>query len=312
MEDHSQEPNLQDLVRQIEFSGKPLEILVASYLDKYGWQEVTNTDTFVDRDEGKLRDIDICASLAHPPTRIGNLGLETFLLFECKNDPGYAWVFFTRPFEFDTEDIAGQYTDEIQMATRNTENTEIMEMILRKANLHYSNFQTVAVTYDRILAHPPKDYDPRRKDHLKRKEKNNHLLEAQNQLKKCIDWSIDQDVRKRSHLLPYTIEMYFPCILFQGFMYEAKIDNNGKVSLEPQNHILLETLFRSPYSVYEKNVLIDVVSGKPLNEKTVGQYQELIQKDITSLQGIMSQNSEEIGTRIDKILELIESTRKTE
>lgn len=309
----SQEPEEQDLIMQIELSGKPLEIVVSSLLDKYGWQGVTNTDTFVDREKGKFRDIDICASLCDPAPRIGNLQLETYMLFECKNDPGIAWIFFTRPFKFNVEDISGQYIDEIQMATRNTENVEIMEMILRKARLHYENggFKSVAVTHDRVFLHPPRKYDPQHKNQQEKKKKD-HILAAANQLKKYIDWSTDQDVRKRSQVLPYTIEMFFPCILFQGYMYEATVRDNGEVKLERKNHILLETLFRSPYSVYEKKILIDVISDKPFSEKCFNEYQELICKDIASLKEVVTQNSDEIGRRISDTLELIESARRNE
>lgn len=307
------EPDKQDLKMQIEKSGKPLEIVVSSLLDKYKWKSVANTDTFVDREEGKLRDIDICASRDDLLPRIGNLQLETYLTLECKNDPGMAWIFFTRPFKFNVVDIAGQYIDEIQMATRNTENVEIMEMILKKSQLHYENdaFKNVAVTYDRVFLHPPKNYNPQRENQRGKKRKN-HLLEAISQLKKYIDWAMDQEVRKRSQVLPYTIEMYFPCIIFQGYMYEATVKENGEMELERRNHILLRTLYRSPYSVYEKGILIDVISDSPFSEKRFSDYNELVCRDMESLKEVLTKNSDEIGHRITGTLELIESTRRTE
>jgi hypothetical protein len=308
METPSQEPDKQDLTKQIEMGGKPLEMIISSFLDGHSWQSVTNTDTFVDRESGKLRDIDICAALTYPPPRIGNLEFETYLLLECKNDPGIAWVFFTRPFKFKVEDISGQYLDEIQMATRNTENIDIMSTILSKARLHYEKFKSVAVTHTRVFL--AKEREAKLSATQKKRMRKNHILDAQNQLKKYIDWSTDQDIRKRSQVLPYSIEVYFPCIVFQGHMYEATVENSGKVSLEKKNHIVLDTLFRSPYSVYEKNLLIDVISGKPFDEKCFTDYQGLIRQDIASLEECVRQNSDEISNRISNILELVESTQR--
>ena len=51
-QDRNHEPDVNKLQDQIEKSGKPLEIVVSSFLDKYGWQGVCNTDTFIDREGG--------------------------------------------------------------------------------------------------------------------------------------------------------------------------------------------------------------------------------------------------------------------
>ena len=243
--------------------------------------------------------------------RVKNLELETCLVIECKKDTKNAWIFFTRPFEFQSEDIAGQYLDELQMATKNTEYTEIMGIIMKNARLHYRDMRRVAVTSDLVPLYPSKDYSPQHKSQ-QRNRKKNPIFAAQNQLKKYIDWALDQDIRNRSHVLPFSIEMYFPCLFFQGHMYEAIVENDGKVKLEKKNHIVLETLLRSPYSVYERNLLIDIVGDSHFNEDHFKNYQELVRKDMISLEKVISQNSEEIGRKISDTLELIESARSKE
>jgi hypothetical protein len=49
------------VAKKIESSGKPFEMVISSYLEDFKWENITNTDTFLDIDEKKLRDIDIVA-----------------------------------------------------------------------------------------------------------------------------------------------------------------------------------------------------------------------------------------------------------
>jgi len=42
------EPDKSSLEARVEKSGKPLEIMISSYLDAYGWKDVWNTETFFD------------------------------------------------------------------------------------------------------------------------------------------------------------------------------------------------------------------------------------------------------------------------
>jgi hypothetical protein len=303
----SPEPDIGELELAVEKSGKPLEIVVSTYLEKFGWNSVYNTDTFYDREGGKLRDIDICASLSKKPLRKGNLELETYMVVECKRDTKNAWIFFTRPLEFALQDISGHYLDEIQMATENTENIDVMKVILGNTRLHYGEAKSIAVTSDVVPLHPPKQYDPEDK----RRAKKNPIYTAQNQLKKYLDWAIERDIRKRSQVLPYTIEIYFPCLVFQGHMYEATVESSGKVKLEKTHHVILETLYRSPFSIYEKNVLIDVFGDDFQGEERFRDFQELICRDIKSLEVTVIEKAEEINGRITGTLELIESTHRT-
>jgi hypothetical protein len=95
-------------------------------------------------------------------------------------------------------------------------------------------------------------------------------------------------------------------------MYEATVKENGEVELERRNHILLRTLYRSPYSVYEKGILVDVICDSPFSEKRFSDYNELVCRDMESLKEVLTQHSDEIGHRITDTLELIESTRRRE
>jgi hypothetical protein len=285
------------LMEEIKKTGYPLEIRVSSVLDK-GWDSVINQDTFVDRRTMELREIDICAS--KKATRIGNLALETFLVIECKKSDAFYWVFFTRPYDFDIDDVTGQYVDEAQMAARNTERLEIMKMILKNTSLHYETKKTVAVTFNAFkmgkVEHARGQF----------RESQNEINEAREQLKTYLDWAIDQDVRDWVSTLPYTIEMYFPCIVFRGSLFEAEVLGNDDIRLNPVKHLILSNLYKSPYAIYEKNVLIDVV-----REDYFYEYEKLVQEDIKNLKLTIKTKANTINGRITQIIDLLESVHKT-
>jgi hypothetical protein len=282
------------LIEEIKKTGYPLEIKVSCMLEN-AWDSITNQDTFFDRRESKLREIDICASKKPPP--MGNLELETILAIECKKSNAYSWVFFTRPYVFDIDDIAGQYIDEAQMAARNTERLEIMNMILGKTSLHYQSKDKVAVTFNAFKTGSADG---------QYRESQNEINEAREQLKTYVDWAIDQDIRDWVSTLPYTIEMYFPCIVFRGSLFEAEVKENDEIILNPAKHLVLSNLYRSPYAIYEKNVLIDIVS-----EDYFVDYQKLVQEDIENLKRTIQSKAKTINRRITEIVTLLESVHKT-
>ena len=286
------DPTLKRLRDEIDKTGKPLEIKISSLLDSK-WPEVINQDTYYDKSR-VLREIDISASIA--PIDIGNLELEANLIIECKKSEAFSWVFFTRPFRFEVDDLAGQYLDEVQMAAKNTERTEIMLEILKDAKLHYSDKKRVGVTYEAFQtgdAHKSQF-----------KEDKGATFEAVSQLRSYVECSNDEDIRIRVPVLPYTIQMLFPCIVFRGSMYEAVVEGDD-LRLEKTNHLVLKTTFSSAYSIYEKGLLVDVVSEAYFND-----YQELVRKDISCVEKTVRKKSDFISSRITEMMSLLESIRK--
>lgn len=183
------------------------------------------------------------------------------------------------------------------MAAKNTERTEIMQTVLGKTQLHYQNAEKIAVTFDAF-----KTGDAHRGQF---REGQSEIHEAREQLKSYVDYAIEQSIKVRIPLIPYTFEMYFPCIVFRGSMYEATVKNED-VKVKNAKHLILSTLYKSPYSIYERNLLIDVVS-----EEYFDTYQELVRKDIDSIKHTIEEKSETISSRITEIVTLLESAAKT-
>lgn len=258
------------------------------------WHTVVNTDTYYDKDEGKLRDIAIVAWDFLSSKKVRPISQRTGLVIECKKDENFAWVFFSRPFEFEMDNIDGQYVDEVQCITKNTENYQIMETIYEKASFHYENIARIAVSYDAF-------YLTGKKTSFNKKKR--EIFEAQNQVKKYINYTIEQLIKASPRLDVYLIDMYFPCIIFDGLMYEAILEK-GKLKLEESNHIVLSSSYRSPYSIFEKGILIDVVRKSYFKD-----YQRLIREDVTSLRRIVRGNAKKFARKIEEVGSMVSSAR---
>ena len=91
---------------EIERSGFPLEIDIASTLKNNGW-DVLYSPSYFDLDEGKWREIDIKAYKSFDCTSVGEsikpYRLSLALILECKKSEEYSWAFF--PWQRDEKEI---------------------------------------------------------------------------------------------------------------------------------------------------------------------------------------------------------------
>jgi len=171
------------LKNAIAQTGYPLEIQLSSMLDKC-WDHVINTESYFDREGNKLRDVDIVTSQEYSFTTKEpdmTLRMQTGMVIECKKNPNFAWVFFTRPFRFSYSEIEGHYLDKIQCITKNCDKSDLSELLSNEKPLHYSEFDRVSVAYSEILLKPnASNKNPK------------GIFEAQNQVKKFMDAQFEQ------------------------------------------------------------------------------------------------------------------------
>ena len=269
------------LKKKITQTGYPLEIEVSSLLDEFEDWTIVNTDTFFDRDGNKTRDIDISA-FKWTPEKLLPLGLNVDLAIECKKSENFAWVFFTRPFRFDYDDIDGQYLDELQIRCKNAKPVQLREIVLEKSRLHYNKMKKVAVTFDEFLIRNKKS---------KYEKKKREIFEAINQLKKYITYTHEQTLEERFEGV-YRFYVTLPCIVFDGEMYEAII-TKGDVEIKKKKHLLLSTQYRPSYSVWEQGFLIDVVHRNYFQN-----YLAKIRRDISSLESTLTSNRDDLIKRL--------------
>jgi hypothetical protein len=272
-------------------TGYPLEIHISSLLDKT-WDSVLNTDSYYDREEQKLRDVDIITSSSYTDKEEG-MTLQTGMVIECKKTEKFAWVFFTRPFEFSVSEIEGQYLDKIQCISKNLEKSDFLnELLFQHEKLHYANFKNVSVAYSELLLST---------DSETKKSRNSHdIFEAQNQVKKYIDCQIEQLINnysKPNSSMP--VFFFFPCIVFDGDLFEAIVSEDG-LELKDTNHLLLSSTYKSPYANFERIVLIDIVKKEYFNS-----YQKEILKDRDHLQQCFYVVSDTLKAKIELVTEYL-------
>jgi len=274
------------LKKKIRETGYPLEIEISSMLDDK-WT-VINTDTYFDKDEKKMRDIDIAAWQLSPNTWLP-IALRTALVIECKKDDSFAWVFFTRPMDFEWYgNVDGQYLDEIQIITKNAEATQIADIIFKKAKLHYAGMKRVAVAFEQFFMKGNKKNF---------KIKKNEIFEAENQLKKYISSYFEQIAKAKIDI--YRIEMLFPIIVFDGKMYEAVIEN-GKIHVSESKHVALMTSYRTPYSIWERSFLIDVV-----HRDYFPNFLKVLDEDTKSFKKVVRGNKRRIEREVERAISLL-------
>jgi hypothetical protein len=278
---------IEHLRKEIKKSGYPLEIEISSRFSK-NWDEIVNTDSYFDGDEGKMRDIDISAYrlFEFKTNKGGVLLFSANLVIECKKDENFTWVFFTRSLRSDRRDISGQYIDGVQILTKNAESDAIMELILENSRLHYSRMRKIAACFDEFYMR-----GNRRESHKKR-----DVFEATNQLKKYILYSNEQTLKST---YPYLIEFRFPCIVFDGKMFEAEVEG-GKIKLYETKHVLLRTFHKASYSTWDLGFLIDIVHKSYFNK-----FLQTIENNIESVRRVTKNKMNTIFSTIADLEDLM-------
>lgn len=272
-------------------TGFPLEIEVSSILEKK-W-DVVNTASYFDEDEKTMRSIDIAATKSF--NDIAPYFLEINLDIECKKDENFAWVFFTRPFEFDwEEDMDGQYLDELQICSKNLEMTQLWE-ILFKSPLHNAKVKRAAIAFDAFYLQGKK---------TSYRTKKNEIFEAENQLKKYILYKSEQDMRI-SYPPLYRFVVHLPCMVFDGKLFEA-ISKEGDITLKESNWITLITSSKTPYSTYPRNYLIDVVEKSYFKK-----FLRMINKDFRTLKETIKEKERRIRRETDRMYPLLQKPKSS-
>jgi len=264
------------LKKAIKKSGYPLEIEISSLL-RARWPiwSVLHQESFLDEDEMKTRHIDLSVLCSFDLRKLEPWLFIPELDIECKKSESFAWIFFTVRTEYEPlECIDGQYLDELQICLKDAEITNLRDLVLRE-NLHYHRFERFAITFDEFhLKGKKKEYDRGKKE----------IFEAQKQLEKFIAYAKERYIGGKPVSDLKRIFVYFPCIVFDGRMFEAIVEN-GNLDLRKCNHIVLFTQHIHHYSHSYQNFLIDIV-----HRSYFDQYLKEIERDIKSLAEIIAKN----------------------
>jgi hypothetical protein len=277
---HGKTSATQHIINQILKTAYPLEIEVSEAME-HDWS-VFNNLPYVDRKEGKTREIDIYAVHLSEPAQVAERNaffIATDAVVECKKSDTYAWVFFSRPVRHPLTLYPhlgdGQTLDFLQVFSDGKERF-IDHLSLPK--LHYADFTRVSRTYSEVKIQGETSC----KD---------AIFEASNQLMNYISDELE-GVRKSfestaGDMSRKSIHLRFPIIVFDGMLYDAII-KAGRLELRERSRIALETLSRSTTGKIT-HYLIDVVTKSSLT----GLLRDL-NADIASIRAYFKANNEQL------------------
>ena len=240
----------------IEKSGYPLELYVSSILeDKCVF---SSNQYYFDHDENIARTIDLYVwSLLD--FRKPTIGISCSMIIECKKSEKNAWVFF------ETNSIApsqtGQIIDHRQIATDDSEiNIALLQFSPKLQEFFGGNVRSPISSISRSYA-VVKIGQPISSD--ANSDTKDTIFEAMNQTVKFIIYELEQrkhrirEIYRIGSIYQMTL-IYFPVIVFDGHMFNAKLVNN-KIELQEKNHVTVSYAYRTRDSKEPKNFYIDVV-----------------------------------------------------
>jgi len=249
---------------ELKKKGYPLENYVQSLLYGKKWQVYPNA-YFLDKDSKKGRELDIKAMYEHPDFKT-RTSFFPRLLIQCKKIPGNAWIFFSTPSYSPINILHSGLTKWLDAFEHG---------IFSDTGSH--NYQTFATNYCEIVT-----------DKATSNRKENNIWESVITLIKASSQEIEKDFADSQQYLLETgsfeefakhpseiIYVFYPVIVFEGDMYEAKFVDNT-VILEQRDYVRLFVDYDSGH--YKGQFCIDF-----LNKLKLVDYIDEIEKDMDIL-----------------------------
>jgi len=242
---------------ELEKKGYPLENYVQSLLVSKDWHMQPNA-YFLDKDTDKGRELDIKATyLDFKSSSWSDFVLS--LLIQCRRLPGNAWIFFSIP------NRSPIYPRISKCCLANLlEFSNLfwnLELIFKQKETHFDKSEVLATNYCEIIT--DKEKSNRRDDNIWEcvitliKATSQDLEQARADFKQYLEeeykGSFDEFVKEPSEI----IFIFYPLIVFEGKMYEAKFSEDD-ITLQKREHVQLFVDYQS--GRYKGKFCIDVIT----------------------------------------------------
>jgi hypothetical protein len=241
---------------ELKKRGYPLENYIQSLLAGSGWHVQPNA-YFLDKDTEKGRELDIKATFDNFKADSWTSFLPT-LLVQCRRLPGNAWIFFSVPKTVLHLRIAKYSLMDF---------LEIRDFydIFDVKETHFDKREVLATNYCEIIT--DKNKSNRRNDNIwecamtliKATSQDMELEVSDTERYLTVDISSDEFFKDPFEL----ISIFYPVIVFDGKMYEAKFSND-EITLERREYIHLFIDYMS--GRYKGTFCIDVVTKERFQE----------------------------------------------
>ena len=262
-------------------SGFPLQVEVSSLLYEHftaidEYTEISTSGYYLDKDEGKGRELDIKVSIPVPhQEKVEGPMIFLHLLIQCKNIPGNAWVFFKSPHRVISTCKSTSVLDALKWTPR--EHTSFT----RLKGLHLESLLKTTVYHEFVL---DKNASNRRDD---------NLFEAVISLAKATSYEFETSVAGFGKMVETTseeelfddfnyAEIFYPAVVFNGKMYLAEeVEKGREMSLTPIDHVGLLIDYIS--GSYKIELVINIV-----HKKAFERFEKMIIKDMEIWQNALN------------------------
>ena len=253
----NQESLQRNILRELQKTGYPTEIVSASIMQQRGWTVIHNPSYRDDR-EGIGREFDIRAYRSWSfDTAGGEFAVGVYLITECKKSEK-PWVFFATPEKHEYsrlgELIKGRVAGKRVFTSRNHADSLMSDDELRALH-HYFQKQSLAHTF----------YEP-----FKGQEK----ADTSPMIYSAVMSSIKATLfHYQDRPIENWLRIYYPVIIFDGNLFEAHIAPNKTIDLVISDHIQLSFNYMLPSqsshrSIWEgqQRFIVDVVRESYLDQ----------------------------------------------
>lgn len=275
---------LEFIKKELKKKGYPLENYVQSLLVRNNWHVQPNA-YFWDKDTNKGRELDIMATYEYMKSNSCSDFL-LYLLIQCRSLPGNAWIFFSDPGQSAKyEHISKSGLAEI------LEHRDLFifaNEIFSKKETHFDRSQVLATNYCEIIT--DKEKSNKRIDNIWECAITLVKATSQEKDKGDIDCKryIEEDLGSPDEFVKNPCELvflFYPLIVFEGKMYEAKFFKDDIV-LDEKDYVQLFVDYQS--GNYKGEFCIDVVTKEKSKE-----YMEDIRNDLVIFGKRMVKRSKE-------------------
>jgi hypothetical protein len=248
--------------KEILQSGFPLEIKIATILDKNGWKIIPHLIYPNDSKTGQYQEIDVHAT---KPMRNYVDNIQNVLVIECKKQESKPWVFFE-------QDLPNKEVFTINVSPEDVNYLWIENNFFHQH--HYFNNNPCSYHLPCFIKRHNKGGE--KKDNADEREEaekssGDVTLKAINQVLDGLIFSMKMEIERFQQLAQKRISFLYPVIVFDGRLFSAKLLPNGEIETKERESLQLkvsralkETLIL-PYSkdreavMSVKSYIIDIV-----------------------------------------------------
>lgn len=238
------------LITWITESGHPIELKAGKYFHNKDWNLSYNR-YFLDKDEQKGREIDICAFKRLTEYLKNDLSIGIHIIAEVKyGKKDRPWVFFMTPFKsYEGNQGYGR------LHVKQNISADVLSYQEIEKKSEFSSVKQLGRSYLEAFS--------------KRDNISARIFEALTKAVKAAEYVLEVNQEAHKTITPQDstekhIEFVEPAVIFDGELFEAFLNDKEEIELVPNNHILVGFDYKSKaYQRHDYTVHVLTMSALP-------------------------------------------------